>query len=159
MRILLLFFALAAFGRLGAQTVPFIKADQLTRWREAPGDTLFVINFWATWCEPCVAELPSFEKLHQAYGAKNVRVVLVSMDFKKQVETRLLPFIRENGLQSAVAFMDERTANKWINLVDPAWSGAIPATWIVGKHGEKFMEAKLEYDELEAAVLELLNKN
>ena len=155
MRLLLPALLLAA-GSLRAQSVPFIQADQIARWRETAGDTLYVVNFWATWCEPCVAELPAFEKLHETYAGRPVQVVLVSMDFKKHVESRVVPFMAKHALKSRVVFMDERTANKWINLVDPGWSGAIPATWIVGKKGERFFEAELEYEELEAVVKELL---
>ena len=65
----------------------------------------YVINFWATWCAPCVKELPAFEKLNKEYAAKNVEVILVSLDFPKQVEKRLLPFINKKNLQSKVDFV------------------------------------------------------
>jgi thiol-disulfide isomerase/thioredoxin len=65
-------------------------------------DTTYVVNFWATWCKPCVAELPFFEKLHAAYRGKPVEVILVSIDFPKQLKSKLLPFVRERNLQAQV---------------------------------------------------------
>lgn len=144
---------------LSAQdTIPFVHLPQIAAWREAAAqtDTVYIVNFWATWCEPCVAELPSFERLNQAYSNQPVRVVLLSMDLKKQVKTKLIPFVQRNQLKSQVLFMDERTPNKWINAVTPEWSGAIPATWIVGRKGERFHEGKLSYEELEGILKEIL---
>ena len=83
MRIRILFlFVLAGFG-LSAQNIPFIKADQIGRWKNADSDTVYVLNFWATWCAPCVEELPSFEKLNKAYAGKPVKEVLINTDFKR----------------------------------------------------------------------------
>ena len=141
-------------AHLSAQEVPYIKADQITRWKTSDTDTLFVINFWATWCGPCVAELPNFEKLHQQYVAQKVKVVLVSTDFKRDVERKLKPFIGKKELKSQVVFMDEPTPNNWIDLVNPDWSGTIPATLIVSKRKgyEKFVEGEITWEELEKAV-------
>jgi len=139
---------------LVAQDVPYIKADQITRWKTADTDTVFVLNFWATWCGPCVAELPYFEKLHQQYAAQKVKVVLISTDFKRDVEKKVKPFIVKKNLQSQVVFMDEPTPNNWIDLVSKDWSGTIPATLIISKRKsyEKFTEGEMTWGELEAAV-------
>jgi thiol-disulfide isomerase/thioredoxin len=141
-----------------AQTIPFIKRDQIVRWKTAKSDSIIVINFWATWCAPCVAELPAFEKLNKKYKAKNVAVVLVSTDFKKQVESKLAPFVKKKKLKSQVVFMDEATPNHWVNMVSTDWSGAIPATLMVSQKTGKylFFEKQLNYSELEAAVLSIL---
>ena len=78
---------------------------------------------------------------------------------KKQVETKVKPFILEKNLHSQVVFMDESNPNNWINLVHPDWSGLIPATLIVAprKKFERFLEAQLTYEALEAAVQAALN--
>lgn len=141
-----------------AQDIPFIHRDQITRWKETDSDTVYVINFWATWCAPCVAELPAFEQLNKKYAGQKVQVVLVSNDFKKQVETKVKPFVREKGLKSRVVFMDESNPNNWINLVSPEWSGSIPATMIVSKRKNKvlFYEKPLKYKALEKALKSVL---
>ena len=158
MRISLLFPLLFAAGALSAQSIPFIKADQIARWKTADTDTLYVLNFWATWCGPCVAELPSFEKLNEAYADRKVKVILVSTDFKRNVETGVKPFVQRKKLKSEVVFIDEPNPNNYINLVDTTWSGAIPATLIVSKRKNvsQFFERKLTYEELEAAIKKAL---
>ena len=158
MKQLFLLLSLFLASHLAAQEIPFIHRDQIERWKNTESDTVFVVNFWATWCAPCVAELPAFEKLNKRYSGKNVQVVLVSNDFKKQVETKLKPFVRQKKLKSRIVFMDESNPNNWINLVSPDWSGAIPATIIVSKRKNKvlFFEKPLKYEALEKALLSVL---
>jgi len=113
-------------------------------------DTTYVVNFWATWCKPCIQELPYFEQLHA--GAKNdkLKVVLVSLDFPKKLESTLVPFVQKRGLQSPVLVLLDGKYNDWIDKVSPDWSGAIPATYIykgakshlVGKPFENYEELK-----------------
>lgn len=143
---------------LGAQDIPHIKGDQITRWKAAAGDTVCVLNFWATWCAPCVAELPAFERLHREYAGRPVKVILVSTDFRRDVEKKVKPFVKRKKLHCPVVFMDETTPNNWIDLVSADWTGAIPATLVVNKARgvEQFFEKQLGYEELEKAVLDAL---
>ncbi len=155
-KILLFGFLLGSVLQLAAQDIPYIKADQLTRWKNAGNDTLYVLNFWATWCAPCVAELPEFEKLQREYAGQKVKVILISTDFRREVDKKVVPFVKRKKLKSQVVFLDERTPNDWINLVSTDWTGAIPATLIVNKQRgyERFFEKQLSYKELEKAVME-----
>ena len=85
------------FGAVQAQSsgITEITFDQLLQYKTHTTDTIYVINFWATWCKPCVEELPAFEKLNQMYGGRSrVKVLLVNLDSKKNMDTRILPFIR-----------------------------------------------------------------
>ncbi len=91
-------------------------------------DTTYVINFWATWCKPCVKELPYFEALHEAYEGQAVKVVLISLDFPRQLRSALLPFLEKRQLKPEVLVLLDGKYNDWIDRVDPQWSGAIPAT-------------------------------
>ena len=158
-KIFLSFFFLSSLG-LSAQDIPFIKADQITHWKNADTDTVYVLNFWATWCAPCVEELPSFEKLNKNYADKKVKVILISTDFKRNVEPKVKPFVKKKKLESQVVFMNEPDPNKYVDLVDTSWSGAIPATLIVSKQKgvSLFFEKKLTYEELEAAVKKVVEK-
>ena len=119
-------------------------------------DTTYVVNFWATWCVPCVEELPNFEKLNTTYKDKKVKVLLVSIDFPKMAESKLLPFIKEKNLKSDVVLLNDPDANSWINKVDSTWSGAIPATVIYNKDKRQFYEKSFTYEELEAEVKKIL---
>ena len=120
-------------------------------------DYTYVINFWATWCVPCVAELPHFEALRENYISQNVHVLLVSIDFSKVAETGLLPFVKEQNLKSEVVLLDDPDANSWIDKVDKTWSGSIPDTLIYSKTKRKFFEKSFTYQELENELLTILN--
>ncbi len=111
-------------------------------------DTTYVVNFWATWCQPCVEELPNFEKLNAEYQSQKVKVILVSLDMRKQVESNLIPFVQKRNLKSQVIHLSDSDANAWISKVDSAWSGAIPATVIYKKNKRKFYEQSFSFDQL-----------
>lgn len=115
---------------------------------DARGDTTVIVNFWATWCAPCVEELPYFEELTRDRGDAPYQVILVSLDFRKQLERRLLPFMRERDLRSTVVVLDDADANSWIDRIDPAWSGAIPATLVFNAQRREFREQTFTREEL-----------
>lgn len=110
-------------------------------------NTIYVVNFWATWCAPCVKELPHFEKLNSEN--KKVKVVLVSLDFKNQFETKLLPFLKNRKINSEVVLLTDKDYNTWLPTVDKDWSGSIPATLIINKEKRIFAERIFHsYEEL-----------
>jgi len=114
---------------------------------EKENDTLYVINFWATWCMPCIKELPYFEQLHTELKGTPFKQYLVSLDFSEKLATRVIPFIEKNEIQSEVMILDDPKANVWIDKVDPGWSGAIPATYL--RLGEKTLFFEGEYSSYE----------
>ncbi|APG64943.1 thioredoxin [Tenacibaculum todarodis] len=120
-------------------------------------DKVYVVNFWATWCAPCVKELPAFEKIKSEYATKNVEVLLVSLDFPKQVDKRLIPFIEKNKIQSKVVLLDDNDEQRWISEIDKDWSGALPATLIYSKNKRTFYEQSFDYNTLQNEVQTFLN--
>lgn len=151
MKKLALLFGLFTSAMASAQEVKVLSFSEVYKLLHVRSDTVYVINFWATWCKPCVQELPHLEKLQKELGPK-VRVILVSIDFKSQLESRLIPFIKEQNIQSEVILLDAPNANQWIDKVDPSWSGTIPATVIHGKKFWKFYEKEFTYEELRKIV-------
>lgn len=120
-------------------------------------DTTYVINFWATWCGPCVAELPSFEKLKTEYQGKPIKVLLVSMDFKSKLKSDVIPFVKKHKLKSEVYLINEKDQQAFIEKVDEKWSGAIPATLIAKKTRRLFFEREFANNELEDLVKDIVH--
>jgi len=118
---------LASSGVEG-QKIEYIKVPELENILKRPDNKLFVLNFWATWCAPCVSEIPGFEKTAKEYDTTRVRFILVSLDFPSQIRKQLIPFLKKNMITLDVAVMTEVDYNAWINIVDPQWQGDIPAT-------------------------------
>ncbi len=140
-----------------AQNVPVINVDHLESRLENGADTTFVVNFWATWCGPCVKELPFFETLGANNSAAKFKVLLVTMDFVENLESKVIPFIAKKEIKSAVLLLDEGNPNEWIPRVSEKWSGAIPATIFVNtqKKTRHFHEGSFKEGELEAKLQEL----
>ena len=132
--------------------MPVVQFDELEPYLEKQNDTTYVVNFWATWCPPCVKELPAFEKAVIEYGDKPVQVILVSLDMKDKIEDKVIPFIDENQLRSQLFLLDDPYSAEWIPKVDPHWDGAIPVTLIYNKDKRMFFNQTFEYDELSETI-------
>jgi thiol-disulfide isomerase/thioredoxin len=154
-------FTIAAFILLGtiasAQKVPVWKFADLEKQFDVK-DSVVIINFWATWCKPCVNEIVFFNKAKEQFKGKPVKFLLVSLDFKKELETRVVPFLMERGVKPDVVLLDEPDYNSWINKVEPTWSGGIPATLMYDKKtgARKFFERDFTGDELISIINDLL---
>ncbi|MBT8244399.1 TlpA disulfide reductase family protein [Winogradskyella sp.] len=120
-------------------------------------DKVHVVNFWATWCAPCIKELPYFEKINAVYKDKNVEVLLVSLDFPRQYETKLIPFIEKRNIESKVVCFDDVDQNRWIPAINKDWSGALPATIIYKGDKRQFYEQSFTQKELEKELKQFLN--
>ena len=118
-------------------------------------DTLYIINFWATWCTPCVEEIPDFVRIHDHFRESKVKVLLVSLDLPGQIESRVIPFLKKNNVSAEVLILDDPDSNRWIEKVDTNWSGSIPATLLYQKNKRIFRENAMTYDEL----VTLINQN
>ena len=117
------------------ETVNFSELEPLL---QKSNDTTYVINFWATRCAPCVKELPYFQELHEKNIGNNIKVILVSLDFKDKFESTLIPFIEKKNLTPQVLFLDDPNENMWIPKINETWSGALPATIIYNKEKRGF---------------------
>ena len=134
--------------------VPVIGLEDLERRLSNGKDTTYVVNFWATWCKPCIEELPAFDKLSRRSAGTTVKVVLVSLDAPEDLEKKVIPFMTKKGLTAEVVLLDEPKPNSWIDKIDESWSGAIPATMLfAGSSGRRqFFERDFTFDELTVAV-------
>jgi thiol-disulfide isomerase/thioredoxin len=137
--------------------ITFRNFEELNTYIQKNNEKPLVINFWATWCAPCVKELPYFEELHQKN--QNIKIVTVSLDFDKQVESKLKPFLKKKNYSFVATYMADKNFNNWISKVDENWSGSIPATWIINENKGIFVEQEFaSYEELNQFVNESLIK-
>lgn len=155
-------FACLALGSLAvhAQRVNVMDYASFEKHLNAQGDTLVLYNFWATWCKPCIKEMPYFEQLAEAYADQPLKVVYVSLDFADQAQTLVEPFVKRKGIQSEVILLDAPNYNDWINKISPQWTGSIPASLLSmpSKGIHAFKEQAFEYEELEAWVASTLQQ-
>lgn len=129
------------------KVIKISSLEVLMKKKEGP---IQVINFWATWCAPCVKELPLFEQLQDA----NTKVTLINLDFVEKLD-KVDAFIAKKNLKSEVLLLDEIDYNSWIDKVDKRWEGSIPATLIYNPANGKraFVQQELKEGELEKLIL------
>ena len=152
--------ALSLGQSLVAQSPSVIYFEELTERIEVKSDTLYVVNFWATWCRPCVAELPYFDAAQAAYADRKVKVLLVSLDFKEDLDTKVVPFLKRRPAQSEVLLLDEPKYHTWMDKVADEWTGAIPATVFVKKSADirVFHEGDFTQEALFEEIESLINE-
>ncbi|WP_026898102.1 TlpA family protein disulfide reductase [Daejeonella oryzae] len=140
-----------------AQKVNFLTVEQLESRFNKGNDTVYVVNFWATWCAPCIAEIPNFEKLQSTYQNQPLKVLMVSVDFKSKLENAVKPFVRKRNLQNEIFLLNEKSQQEYIDKISKNWSGALPATLIVNrnKNIRRLYEKEFTYAELNQVYQEL----
>ena len=136
-----------------AQGVQLMKIEDLHQKISAKGEQVQVINFWATWCAPCVKELPLFEKLQAERADVSVSLVSIDLDLDPNPE-KVYRFVERKKIQSSVYLLQAANPNSWIDSIDATWSGAIPATLIVNSRTGKrtFVERALQEGELDKLI-------
>lgn len=157
-RIKILFSFLFAVCFAHSQQVSAVyKITDLLKRIEQNNDTIYVLNFWATWCVPCVKELPEIDSFAIRHNNEKVKVILVSLDFKDELEKKVNPFLKKNGYKTECVLLDEINGNDFIDKIDKRWTGSIPATYFTTNKRRKiaFIEKKIGKTELEAMLLEV----
>lgn len=153
---LLLGLIIMPFLVLAQNKAEIIKLNQLQELIEAEADHVKVINFWATWCAPCVKEMPLFEALNETRS--DVKVTLISMDLDLDPNPeKVYRYMDRRKIKSKVLILDEQNPNAWIEQIEKSWSGALPATLIInGLTGKrKFVERELHEGDLEKLIAEI----
>lgn len=143
---------------LPAQQVDVIKFAQLEKMMTTFNQEVAVFNFWATWCKPCIEEMPYLEQARAAYPQQKLGVYLISLDFVEEIDTKVKKFVQRRDIKSRVLLLDETDYNAFIDKIDPRWSGAIPATIIIDKKNNKryFYERAFKENELKEILAQIL---
>ena len=147
---------LMGFVSAKAQTIPSWKVTGLQNYI-TKSDSVLVVTFWATFCKPCLVEIPYFETIVNKYSAKKVKLLLVSLDLKDEYP-KLKTFIKKNKYTSKVVWLNETNADYFCPKVDTTWSGGIPSTLIINPKTSyrKFFEDQLKSDQFESELKKAL---
>jgi thiol-disulfide isomerase/thioredoxin len=159
-RLILSSFLFLSGSLIFGQAPSIIKITDLEKRINNHNDTIYIVNFWATWCAPCVKELPDFDSISKIYRYEKVKVLLISMDFKEDLDKKVIPFLKKKKLNPPTEFtpevyiLDETNGNYFIPKVSDKWTGAIPATLILKNSNgyRNFHENKLSYADLEKEI-------
>lgn len=135
-----------------AQKVEVVPLAQLQNRVAQNSDTLYVVNFWATWCKPCIEEMPFFETAQRQFEAQNVKVIFASLNSVKELSS-VQKFVAQRNIQTETLVLQAGNPNVWLNQIDSTWSGAIPAT-VFYKNGKKvfFTEGELSAFQLDSLI-------
>src|SRR5688572_10022486 len=139
------------------QDIPKWKINDLEAYI-MKSDKPTVVNFWATFCKPCIAEIPHFQKLVRQYEKDSVQLLLVSLDMKEMYPEKIKAFASEHTFTAPIVFLDETNADVFCPRVDEKWSGAIPASlFINNKTGyRKFVEEEMSEQKFETELKSLI---
>ncbi len=138
-----------------AQEIKLISVESLDNMIAEKGDQVKVYNFWASWCGPCVKEMPYFEEIN---STKTAEVVFISLDFPEDI-SKAQKLVDKKSIQSDTYLLNSTNYDEYIPKISEAWSGAIPATLFVSPSGKKyFYEKAFEKSELEQVVKSLASK-
>ena len=135
------------------ESPPIITITELDKILSIRSDTTYMVHFWATWCVPCVKELPEIEKIARELADKKLKVILISFDFEKSIETKLVPFLQSKNITSQVLVLKQERGYEWLERINSGWSGALPATIIYNSETLQFHEKSFEYSELKELLL------
>ncbi|MCG2617523.1 TlpA family protein disulfide reductase [Terrimonas sp. NA20] len=155
--LLLACICLSVITNTEAQHTKSVKITDLEK-TIAESNTPLIINFWATYCIPCIAEMPAFEKLAAKYKNKGVKLLFVSLDMQDDYPAKVDSFIKKRKIQNPTVWLDETNADYFCPKVDPKWSGAIPATLFIHtkKNYRRFFEKEFSEEELEKEIMAIL---
>ena len=159
MRLLLIALLLSGLISASGQTVQKVKItglEALMRQSDHP----LIVNFWATFCEPCNKEIPYFETAVNRYRDQRVELVLVSLDLPAYYPARIAGFAHSRGYASRIVWLDETNADYFCPKVDTQWSGGIPASLFINNktHYRRFFDRQLTDRQVEAEIKEMVGK-
>jgi thiol-disulfide isomerase/thioredoxin len=131
--------------------------DQLEPHLHFKNDTVYLVNFWASWCAPCRKEMPAIKAVAEKYSDRPFKVLLISLDIPGQLETHLKPYLESNNIDMDIVLLDDPDQNRWISLVDESWTGEIPFTLIYGKNFREAHSQVFTFEKLDTIIHSKIN--
>jgi thiol-disulfide isomerase/thioredoxin len=141
-----------------SQDIPQWKMTVLENYMSAKTGDILVVNFWATFCKPCIAEIPSFIKISDKYKNDKVKLLLVSLDLPSYYPKKIASFVKKQQYKANIVWLNETDADYFCTKADSSWSGSIPATLMINtKTGfRKFFEGEMSASEYEEALKKVI---
>ena len=152
-----------SFPAVSLPPVPLLDADGIKRLlahAAPPNDRPLLVNFWATWCEPCREEFPDLVKIDADYRARGLQFAGISIDDPAEATKGVPRFLAEtHAAQMTQYVLNVTDSEPVINSVDPDWGGELPATFLFDKHGQIVFKHKgrINPTELRAAIEKVLS--
>lgn len=142
-----------------AQQIKEVKIADLEK-IIAESKTPLIVNFWATWCQPCIEEIPYFLEEIKDHRKDSLTILLVSLDFKDAFPGQISSFAKKRKMTVPIVWLNETNADYFCPKIDAKWSGAIPATlFIDNKKGyRKFVEEQISHEKLKLEIKAILEK-
>jgi thiol-disulfide isomerase/thioredoxin len=144
-------------------TVSPVTAEGLTALRRnesAKNDEakLRLVNFWATWCGPCVVEFPELMTIHRMYRQRDFELVTVAAHYPDE-QADVLKFLQKQQASNRNLIFGDTDKHKLIEAFDPEWTGALPFTLLIDPSGEVLYrrEGAIDALELKRTILRELN--
>lgn len=140
------------------QTIEKWKIEDLEQYI-SKSDNPTIVSFWATYCIPCLKEIPYFEETVKKHRNKGVKLLLVSLDFKEEYPDKISSFVNKRKFTSPVVWLDETNADHFCPKIDSAWSGVMPATLFINnkKAVHNFFEEEMPKEKFEEELKKILN--
>ena len=120
-----------------SSNVGLIKPAEYSKLIAGSKGKVLVVNFWATWCAPCIAEFPEFTSIDQKYRPLGVKVVGISADDLGDINDKVVPFVKQQKAQFRIAVQAVEDPQEMIDVVDKKWGGELPATFVYDKRGNR----------------------
>ena len=142
-----------------AQTIKKIKITDLER-TIAQSDHPLIVNFWATFCAPCVKEIPYFQSTVAHYPGEQVELILVSLDLPDYYPAKIASFAQGRGFTANIVWLDETNADYFCPKVDPRWTGGIPSSLFINNktHYRRFFDRQLTEPQVDLEIKEMLKR-
>jgi thiol-disulfide isomerase/thioredoxin len=143
-------------SEIKVETIDKLKLEKLIKERNGK---VLLLNLWATWCVPCREEFPDLVRLSSNYKNKNVEVVGISIDYPEEINSKIIPFLKKQNVNFINFVNGFEKDEHLIDMIDPKWNGALPATVIYDEKGKKkvFLEGKKSYSEFQKTISKMIN--